>query len=482
MKHPSTEPAGSTDTDRARRCEEAHDEGSRAAVRPLSEDQARRIPLSSSAGNEHGLELRQFRGGKPFIASFCPNPACREHRRGAEEDGKPEGRSVGGERVDAWVTPGRRRRGRRGEFERPRWYIRWGFYRNSCFGRIQRYRCLGCEVCFSEMSFSIDYQVKRRLDYRAVDLQVSEGSGVRAISRALAASTSSVENRLARLARSSLAVQARLDRELSHTEDLAFDGFRSFAVSQHAPCDITILVGDESEYLYYFDYAPLRRGGTMSAAQRRSRERFERLMRASKQAVQDSAARVYDYIVATTALPREEGATPRRLSSDRHYAYREAWAKHAAIRHLAARGWLQRELVSSRRIRDRHNPLRPVNYFDREIRKDMAEHRRETVCFARRPVSMLWRFAIYAARHNLHKRRRIRGNAHVGAAEVVGESHAVAAGVDAATVAGAQIRRVTERPFLSREKLSAFAELLWRAEIPTPPHARYAKLPAYALV
>ena len=459
MKHRSTAKPGRNSLAKAAgaRADEAAESEVPAHrdVTPLSEDQARRIPLSSSAVSADGVDLRLLRGGKPFIAPFCPNPGCREHRRstGGDDDEKPR-----------------------------RWYSLWGSYRNGCFGRIQRYRCLRCKMVFSEMSFSLDYHIKRRLDYRTLDLHLSEGSGVRAIARALAASTSSVENRLARLARSSLALHARLDRLLPHTEDLAFDGFRSFAVSQHAPCDITILVGDASEYLYYFDYAPLRRGGTMSAAQRRSRERFEHLMRASPQATEDSAARVYDYIACTMALPRREGAPPRRLSSDLHYAYREAWEKHEPIIHIAERGWLRRELISSKRIRDRHNPLRPVNYFDREIRKDMAEHRRETVCFARRPVSMLWRFAIYTLRHNLHKRRRIRGNAHVGAREVAVDSHAVAAGVDAATVAGCQITRVTARPFLSRERLSWFAETLWRAEIPTPPYARYAKLPAYALV
>ena len=42
--------------------------------------------------------------------------------------------------------------------------------------------------------------------------------------------------------------------------------------------------------------------------------------------------------------------------------------------------------------------------------------------------------------------------------------------------------RSTAAPGRSRERLSWFAETLWRAEIPTPPHASYAKLPAYALV
>ncbi len=369
--------------------------------------------------------------------------------------------------------------GHGGVADEERWYIRWGTYRDASFGRIQRYRCRHCGLCFSEMSFSIDYAVKRKLDYRRLEALLCEGSGVRALARLLGASTETIANRLGRLGRSSLAVQAALEPRLLHTEALAFDGFRSFSVSQHAPCDITILVGSESEYLYGFDFAPLRRGGAMRPDQRRSRERFERLLRAGRRAVEYSARRIYDYVAATMELP--PAAPPRVITSDRHYAYRDAWRKHPAMRHLSARRWLLHRTVSSRALRTAANPLRPVNYFDREIRKDLAEHRRETVCFARSPAAMLLRFAVYVAHHNLHKPKRIRETRSVGAAEATLRSHAVAAGVSPSVVAGLRIVRFTSRPFLARAGLRPFAELVWTAAIPTPPHGRRMKLPAHAL-
>jgi hypothetical protein len=46
------------------------------------------------------------------------------------------------------------------------------------------------------------------------------------------------------------------------------------------------------------------------------------------------------------------------------------------------------------------NPLFAVNYADREIRKDLAEHRRETVCFARSAAMSMARLWVYVADHN----------------------------------------------------------------------------------
>ena len=414
----------------------------RGEAYPVSEHQACRIPVCST--HPGGCDIRLLRGRRGFHPQFCPHRGCRYHRRG------------GGS-----------------------WYIHWGSYRNSCFGRIQRFRCRGCGGSFSEMSFSADIHIKRRVCYRRLESVLCEGSGVRAAARRLECSTGTVANRLQRSGRSAFATLARLSPLLAHRESLALDGFRSFCRSQHAPCDLTHLIGRDSEYVYAFDYAPLRRGGRMSEAQRRARERFEAKLCAAADATENSARRLYEAMLASGGLPPAAGR--REVWSDEHPAYDRAWRAHPHIAHAQRRGWLVHRTVSSRRARTGSNPLRVVNYFDRQLRKDLAEHHRESVCHARSVSAMIARFGLYAVHHNTDKPRRIRGSRSPDSAERVCTSHAVAAGAPASAVARLTLWRLTCRPFLSREYPGEFAELWWRGHIPTPPDGRRPAVPRYAL-
>lgn len=412
---------------------------------PLRESHACDIPLSSSMPED--CDLRLLRGGKAFRPRFCPHAHCPYHHSGPRQGG---------------------------------WYIRWGFYQNRSFGRIQRYRCRRCGGSFSEMSFSLDIYIKRRIDYRKLEHSLCDGAGVRATARRLGISTGSVANRVQRSGRNAFACLSRLSSSLTHRESLAFDGFRSFTVSQHAPCDLTHLIGRHSEYIYLFDYAPLRRGGTMSAKQKRSRARFEKRMKPSPDASERSAYRLYDEIIRCGIWPPKQNEGVREIWSDEHHAYHRAWHRHPGISHAAERGWVEHRTISSRAARTKNNPLRSVNYFDRELRKDLAEHRRETVCFSRTPFDMIARFALYVVHHNMDKPQRIRGSRSPGAAERVAKSHAVGAGAPPEVVAALSLWRVSARAFLSRENIGDFADMWWRGSIPTPPDIKWPHVPAYA--
>ena len=409
----------------------------------ITKAQACEIPVCAS----EQIDVRMLREGNAFRPPFCPNAQCRCHQ----------------------LTSGCYHS-----------YIHWGYHWNASFGPIQRYRCRECTRSFSEMSFSIDYHCKRRVDCRHVEDCICDGGGVRSTARSLSVSTGTVANRIHRLARGAFVTLSRLNRTLDQQESLAFDGFRSFCASQHAPCDLTHLIGRESEYVYSFDFAPLRRSGRMSEAQKRSRARFERLMRAGPQASEHSARRLYDAIILMGRWSASMTGA-REIWSDKHPAYRDAWNSHEAMQHLQYCGRVVHRTVSSRAARTSANPLRVVNYFDREIRKDLADHRRETVCFARCPYDMLARFAVYVVHHNMDKPRRVRGSRSPKAAERVARSHAVAAGADARTVAEFQLWRRCFRAFVSKEPLSEFARSWWLGRIPAQPNLRYPHIPQYAL-
>src|SRR6056297_1148452 len=68
------------------------------------------------------------------------------------------------------------------------------------------------------------------------------------------------------------AFQAELTQDLGLTEDVAADGIESFVEDQYQPNNINLLVGSNSQFLYDFDYAHLRRKGCMTEYQKQQRE------------------------------------------------------------------------------------------------------------------------------------------------------------------------------------------------------------------
>ncbi len=101
-----------------------------------------------------------------------------------------------------------------------------------------------------------------------------------------------------------------------------------------------------------------------------------------------------------------------------------------------------------------------MNYIDREIRKDLAEHRRETVCFARNAALSLQRMWIYLVHHNCCKPYRISPRCRLTHAEHAGVSHKL--------LAGSLRCWLTRRAFLSRTVLSAPMLRAWMAMEHTP--------------
>ena len=86
--------------------------------------------------------------------------------------------------------------------------------------------------------------------------------------RILTASPTCITNRISRLARQAIAVHVELLSQLALSEDLVADGFESFAVSQYFPNNIQVLVGKESQYWLFSDFAHLRRKGRMTEYQK----------------------------------------------------------------------------------------------------------------------------------------------------------------------------------------------------------------------
>lgn len=376
--------------------------------------------------------------------AFCPNPQCEHHQ--------PESK------VAAC---------------RSRFWIHVGFYTTSVSGRVGRFRCTSCGRGFSERTFSLDYFTKKALDNREIFRSISAGESVAAIARHLCCSEASVQNRLERLGRGSLALHADLCASLKLSEDLAADGFESFDVSQFFPNNISLLIGVKSQFLYGAIHTTIRRKGRMTDRQRTLRTALEKEYRAPPAGIASSFARL---VARIPDLWDPERHPVLRLRTDEHKAYPGAIDSLATLREARALGRFRHERYSSRAPRTVANPLFPINYYDRELRKDIAAFRRESTCFTRNVGNGLLRLASHLAWHNYGK------NFRIGIRGFEGITHAVQAGIGEERIRERVERLFSDRPFLSRQRLTDDWIDIWLKRNKTPLKKSAEYIPQYARI
>ncbi len=284
-------------------------------------------------------------------------------------------------------------------------YVRWGFYQTKAFGRVPRYRCTSCGKTFSRQTFRLDYYVKRVLSYEAIIQRLCSCESLSAIGRALSASTDTISNRISRAARQALARSSALSAVLNPDEDMVADGFESFCCSQYFPNTITLLVGASSQYVYAIDHVTIRRKGRMTEKQKKRREMLETRWRAEAGGIEKSFTRIAHEALRMYAGSKRPWFT---LWTDEHPGYARVLAGSPHLSLLVREGVIRHRVVSSRVVRDTKNRLFSVNYLERELRKDLHEHVRETVCFGRNVNRQMERLSVYLHWHNTMKRHRAR--------------------------------------------------------------------------
>ena len=113
-----------------------------------------------------------------------------------------------------------------------------------------------------------------------------------------------------------------------------------------------------------------------------------------------------------------------------------------------------------------------MNYLDREIRKDLHEHVRESVCFGRNVNRQMERLALYLFYHNFLKEHRTRWR---------GVSHAMVAGDESWEIEKELAGVWRKRSMLSLTTLEADQEDTWRRSRRTPLRSGRDYLPKYAV-
>ena len=294
------------------------------------------------------------RGRSRWRPPYCPNPTCDSH-----------------------TSP------------HPWRFKKKGFYaRQRGPRRVQRYACRSCHRSFSSQTFSPTYWLKHPRLLEPIFHRLLSCSCLRQIARELGVVHSTVQRHAERLGRHCLLLLQELGPRGTPTEPLVLDGLQTFENSQYWPYDLNVLVG-KSHLVYGFNDAELRRSGSMRPSQRDKRERLEAAYGrpdplATRKAVQELVARV---------VPPGESAV---IESDEHGAYPQAFARLRDRR-------IEHRTTSSKASRTPRNPLFPANLADGLLRHGSANHKRETIAFAKRRQEALYREAIWAVWRNFVK-------------------------------------------------------------------------------
>jgi transposase-like protein len=334
---------------------------------------------------------------------FCPNPICCYHRR---------------EIAKCYL-----------------WYRRFGTFSTKCRGEIQRFRCTACGKTCSTQTFSVHYWTHSTDNLAWLLGHLYGCSGLRQTGRFAGVTYRVVANRTRRLARNALTVMDLAMSRLTPEEDLALDGFESYTRSQYHPNNITHVVGKSSEFIYAAVHTLLRRKGSMTAQQKRHRALIDLVWRPTTTVRQDVGGMLGDLAPAIerSCATREQ----LTLSTDEHRSYPPAIKDVRSLGSLLSDGRLVHERTSSREARTTKNPLFVVNYVDRQMRKNMAEHVRETIRQGREVNCQMERMAVFMMMHNFLTPKRITDQARFGEQT----THAEAAGISGEEMC-VQLRRL----------------------------------------
>ena len=351
------------------------------------------------------------------------------------------------------------------------WYRPYGFHFTKAFGPVPRFKCLQCGRTFSKQTFSIDYYAKRVVDYRDLGSRHSGSMSLRGTARALKSSCGTVQNRLERLDRQVLALHADLSADSSHDEAVCVDGFVSFDVSQFFPNEITIAITAESQFVLDLSHATRRRSGSMTPDQKKKAEKLYEAIPIEKGGVQRTFRDILD------SLERSRPPTPGQpltLITDEKKEYEWELHTHPLFTGQDPDHRLIHSQVSSKAPRTTRNPLFSSNYIDREIRKDQANHHRETLCFTRNVANGMARLSLYLFLHNYLKKFRIK------APVMADEVHAEEAGIPRKLIGGGLRSMFKNRAFLSRITLPPTLKKIWKKDFVTPGLSRPSRPPAFA--
>ncbi|GAB1483762.1 hypothetical protein MASR2M78_25780 [Treponema sp.] len=264
---------------------------------------------------------------------------------------------------------------------------------------------------------------------------------IRALSRELSCSCDSVLNRVDRLSRQGIALHSFLRRLAKPREAVCFDGLVSFDRSQYFPNDIGLSITAQSRFILGMTHVTTKRSGCQTAKQKEKSKILYKKLSFEKKGIDRSFREHLDLLKAERPIER---GNPLIIITDEKKEYRRVFLRHPLIMKQTQNHPCGQLQINSKLPRNYANRLFASNYLDREIRKDQAQHRRETTCFCQNVANGMNRLSTFAVYHNYHKRYLIKWPVNRK------ETHARMAGIKEKLIKKARDKMFRQRSFLSQ--------------------------------
>lgn len=345
------------------------------------------------------------------------------------------------------------------------WFAQKGYYTTRIGGRLPRYRCKSCGKTFVQRTFSIDYYTKRIINYERLYTHIKTSSGIRDMARDLNCTTASVLNRISRLSRKVHAAEALYGKDPFLKEDFSTVRLVSLIGSKGYSSILNVLTGKNSQYIYDFSSCYVNR----NKSSKRKSGNLEKNGRKRS---------IKDILDTVDRLHKRSGSPYCCLHTTTQTDYLKGLKSHPSLGIILKEGHLIHRQYPSGKSHNRNSPLFSCDYLNRQIRKDLAEHVRETVQFTKDMNNSAERFTVYRFWHNYEKPWRIHRK------DRVFETHADAAGVspDAICSVKTWFAKGFRVPLsLLGERLNPFSRNIWfrKSCNPSGPSGQY--LPHYCL-
>ena len=342
------------------------------------------------------------------------------------------------------------------------WYKYSGTYFNETKKRfITRFTCKSCGASFSTQTFHVSYYKKKPMKPKKTLMKLSNSTSQSNLAEITNNSEKAIANDVLRLGWQTLGANNLLRKYFKITSPIVIDGLENKIRSKQCPHDLNIAVDSASQCIISIDNSYFRAKGRQTEKQKERQKIYDRTLYYEKHSTRNSTRRLI------------KGVYPLGLKSNILYSDEKKEYRHA-ITMLGKDGYkLQHETVSSKLNRNFKNPLYPVNYIDREIRKDLETYKRKTVYIAKDMSNSMVRACIYSFYHNNIKIFR-KKNKNSG-------FHYTEAGIDNNVVKRMLSKIFSKRIIYSVLELTPFEKLVWNGQVPNPFGDRKYPLPAYAL-
>lgn len=248
-----------------------------------------------------------------------------------------------------------------------------GYYFRKCDGRwVRRFSCKICNRRFSTQTFKTDYRWKKpRLHYRVFDLFISKVT-MRQMARIHGVRRPTIERRLRKLGvvcrefHTLALAQAKQRGGLVGTFQL--DELETYETDRRlSPVTMPVLIERSSYFVVHGETAPMAARGNLTPSMKEKKERRDR-----KYGRRKSGSRTAVINTLNTLVTHHRTGVGICLESDRKSSYRKEFKR------IADSGFASHVRISSKKLRDKSNPLFPINHTLAMMRDNISRLVRRT--------------------------------------------------------------------------------------------------------